>query len=80
MAATEKRVPGRREGVALTLAIASLLPCLWFLGPIAYFVAEKSGGGRARAARVIALIGSTFLLLFFLYAVAYAAGTIASPR
>ncbi|HEX6548393.1 MAG TPA: hypothetical protein VF134_06605 [Candidatus Dormibacteraeota bacterium] len=50
------------------------------LGPIAYFVAEGVPGRRGRVSRVLALIGSTLLLLFFLYALGYIFGTIASPR
>lgn len=77
---TSSREPSDEGRVALGLAIASLFPCLWVLGPVAYFLAEGVPGRRGRSARVLALIGSTFLLLAFLYALPYIAGTIASPR
>ncbi len=43
-------------------------------------MAGDDRGGVARAARALGLIDSVFLLLFVLYATAYAAGVLASPR
>ena len=83
MQITLQQHPRRTEGrgrAALALGALSLLPCLWVLGPVAYLVALEAEGRAARVGRVLGLVGSTFLLLAFVYAVATIAGVVASPR
>lgn len=60
--------------------MGGLLPCLWWLGTVAYFVAGEGRGATARAARALGLFDSVLLLLFLLYAIAYVVGVLASPR
>jgi hypothetical protein len=90
---SQQRLANELEGravAALLVGVLSLVPCLWVLGPFAYRLgasarsrAELSGRrgrGLAQVACVLGLVGSTFLLLGFVYAVATVAGVLASPR
>jgi len=72
--------------VALVLGILSLLPCCWVVGPVAFFIGNAarrrievaggtiSGGGMATAGMVMGIIGTVFLVLVILYAIAVAIG------
>ena len=83
MQITLQQRPERSYGrayAALALGALSLLPCLWILGPVAYLVGRPASGRVAALGRALGLVGSTFVLFAFMYAVATIAGVIASPR